>query len=253
MVMMAARPVCRYPGVQGGFTLLELLIALTLLGLITVMLYGGLHFAIRGAESGERRAEISEQVRLIESFIRREVSQIYPLVWSSKEGKQRVAFKGRSEALHFAAILPAHRGEGGLYLVSIEAVHNQQDYQLIFSYRLARPEIQDFETASQERVVLVDDIERVEFLYYGRQEKEDEARWHSRWKDRNNLPQLVRLRLKTVSLVWPDLVIPIYAEVHREEQQLVMKAPRQSGADEGGGDLGEFEDGDEDEGEGEDE
>ena len=251
--MAADRPVCRYPGVQ-GFTLLELLIALTLLGLITVMLYGGLHLAIRGAAIGERRAEISEQVRLIQSFIRREVSQVYPLVWRG-EGKQRVAFNGGSEALHFAAILPAHRGEGGLYLVSIGVADSYPAHRLIFSYRLARPKIQDFETkeAPQERVVLVDDIERVELLYYGRQEKEDEARWHSRWRDRNNLPRLVRLRLKTVSLVWPDLVIPIYAEVHREEQQLVMKAPRQSGADEGGGDLGEFEDGDEDEGEGEDE
>jgi general secretion pathway protein J len=249
--MMAVRSVCRYPGVQGGFTLLELLIALTLLGLITVMLYGGLHLAIRGAESGERRAEISEQVRLIQSFIRREVSQVYPLVWSNK-GKPRVAFKGRSEALHFAAILPAHRGEGGLYLVSIEARYPA--HQLIFSYRLARPEIQNFETkeAPQKSVILVEGIERVEFLYYGKQEKEDEARWHSRWKDRRNLPQLVRLRLKTVSLVWPDLVIPIYAKVHLEEQQLVMRAPGQNGTDEGDEDLESYGD-DEGEDEGEDE
>jgi general secretion pathway protein J len=246
--MMAVRSVCRYPDVQGGFTLLELLIALTLLGLITVMLYGGLHLTIRGAAIGERRAEASEQVRLIQSFIRREVSQVYPLVWRN-QGRQRVAFKGRSEALHFAAILPAHRGEGGLYLVSIEAVHNHQGYQLIFSYRLARPEIQDFETkeAPQKPVVLVDDVERLEFLYYGRQEEEDEARWHSRWKDRKNLPRLVRLRLKTVSLVWPDLVIPIYAKVHPEESQLVMQAPGQNGIDEEIEDLEEFEDGDIDE------
>jgi general secretion pathway protein J len=231
---------------QGGFTLLELLIALTLLGLITVMLYGGLHLAIRGAAIGERRAEISEQVRLIQSFIRREVSQVYPLVWRG-EGKQRVAFNGGSEALHFAAILPAHRGEGGLYLVSIEAADSYSAHRrLIFSYRLARPEIQDFETkeAPQERVVLVEDIERLEFLYYGKREKEDEARWHSRWKDRKNLPRLVRLRLKTVSLVWPDLVIPIYAKVHPEESQLVMQAPGQNGTN-GVDDLGS-EDEDED-------
>ncbi len=245
MIIIAAdRPVCRYPGVQGGFTLLELLIALTLLGLITVMLYGGLHLAIRGAAIGERRAEASEQVRLIQSFIRREISQVYPLVWSSK-GKPRVAFKGRSEALHFAAILPAHRGEGGLYLVSIGVADSYPAHQLIFSYRLARPEIQDFETAPQKPVVLVEGIERVEFLYYGKHEKEDEARWYSRWKDRRNLPQLVRLRLKTVSLVWPDLVIPIYAKVHPEETQLVMKAPRQNGTDKGGEDLEEFEEEDE--------
>jgi general secretion pathway protein J len=244
--MMAARSVCRYPDMQGGFTLLELLIALTLLGLITVMLYGGLHLAIRGAAIGERRAEISEQVRLIQSFIRREVSQVYPLVWRG-EGKQRVAFNGGSEALHFAAILPAHRGEGGLYLVSIEAADSYSAHRrLIFSYRLARPEIQDFETkeAPQERVVLVEDIERLEFLYYGKREKEDEARWHSRWKDRKNLPRLVRLRLKTVSLVWPDLVIPIYAKVHPEESQLVMQAPGQNGTN-GVDDLGS-EDEDED-------
>jgi general secretion pathway protein J len=248
MVMMVARPVCRYPGVQGGFTLLELLIALTLLGLIMVMLYGGLHLATRGAAIGERRAEASEQVRLIESFLRREVSQVYPLVWKSK-GKQRVAFKGGSEALHFAAILPAHRGEGGLYLVSIEAADSYPAHRLIFSYRLARPEIQDFETKEvpDERVVLVENLENAEFAYYGKREKEEEARWHSRWGDRKNLPRLVRLRLKIVSLVWPDLVIPIYARVHPEEPQLVMQAPRQNGIDEGVEDLEGFEDGDEDE------
>jgi hypothetical protein len=53
--------------------------------------------------------------------------------------------------------------------------------------------------------------------------------------------------LKTVSLVWPDLVIPIYARVHPEESQLVMQAPRQNGADEGVEDLEGIEDGDEDE------
>jgi general secretion pathway protein J len=233
--MMTARSVWHYPGVQGGFTLLELLIALTLLGLITVMLYGGLHLAIRGAEIGERRAEASEQIRLIQSFIRREVSQVYPLVWT--KDKQRVAFKGRSEALHFAAILPAHRGEGGLYLVSIEAAHSDQGYQLIFSYRLARPEFQNFETAPQKPVVLIQNLENAEFAYYGKRKKEEEARWHNRWGDRKNLPQLVRLRLKTVSLIWPDLVIPIYAKVHFEEPQLVMKAPGQNGTN-GVDDLG---------------
>jgi general secretion pathway protein J len=195
------------------------------------MLYGGLHLATRGAAIGERRAEASEQIRLIESFLRREVSQVYPLVWKSK-GKQRVAFKGRSEALHFAAILPAHRGEGGLYLVSIEAAHSDQGHQLIFSYRLARPEIQNFETkeAPDKPVVLIEKLENAEFAYYGsKREKEEEARWHSRWGYGKNLPLLVRLRLKTVSLVWPDLVIPIYAKVHSEEPQLVMKAPGQNG------------------------
>jgi general secretion pathway protein J len=252
IIMAADRSVCRYPGVQGGFTLLELLIALTLLGLITVMLYGGLHLATKGAALGERRAEASEQVRLIQSFIRREVSQVYPLVWRG-EGKPRVAFNGGSETLHFAAILPAHRGEGGLYLVSIGVADSYPAHQLIFSYRLARPEIQDFETkeAPQERVVLVEDIEKLEFLYYGKREKEDEARWHSRWKDRKNLPRLVRLRLKTVSSFWPDLVIPIYAKVHPEEPQLVMQASRQNGTDEGGEDLESY--GDEYESEGEDE
>jgi hypothetical protein len=133
--------------------------------------------------------------------------------------------------------------------VSIEAADSYPAHRLIFSYRLARPEIQDFETkeAPQERVVLVEDIEKLEFLYYGKREKEDEARWHSRWKDRKNLPRLVRLRLKTVSLVWPDLVIPIYAKVHPEESQLVMQAPGQNGIDEEIEDLEEFEDGDIDE------
>jgi general secretion pathway protein J len=213
-------------------TLLELLIALTLLGLITVTLYGGLHLGTRSSEIGEQRADATEQIRLIQGFIRREVSQAYPLLWKHK-GKQQVVFRGEPQTLYFAAILPSHRGVGGTYLVSIGAVPNSAE--LIFSYRLATPEIQGFEVMEKpdERVVLLRDLEGVEFAYYGKRQKEEQASWQGHWRDPRHLPRLVRLRLKTSNgLLWPELVIPLYAKVHPNEIQLVMQAPRESGSDE---------------------
>jgi general secretion pathway protein J len=217
-----------------GITLLELLIALTLLGLISVMLYGGLYLGTRSSELGISRADATERIRLIQSFIRREVSQAYPLLWKNK-GKQRVAFRGESQRLHFAAILPPHRGIGGLYLVSIEMTPRLQGSELVFSYRLATPEIQGFEVGAEpdERVVLLENVEEVEFAYYGNQEKEEEARWQARWKDPKRLPRLVRLRVKTGDTsFWPELVIPLYAKVHPNEVQLVIQAPGESGTGE---------------------
>ncbi len=237
--MTADVPYCQgrvtpLPRALRGITLLELLIALTLLGLISVMLYGGLHLGTRSSEIGASRADATERIRLIQRFIRREVSQAYPLLWKNK-GKQRVAFRGEPERLYYAAILPSHRGIGGLYLVSIEAVRGPRGPGLVFSYRLATPEIQGFEVGAEpdERVVLLEDVEEVEFSYYGKQEKEEEARWQARWKDPKRLPRLVRLRLKTGDAsLWPELVIPIYAKVHPGETQLVMQAPGESGTGE---------------------
>ena len=42
---------------QSGFTLLELVVAITLMGLVLVMLYSGLRLGLTSWDNGEQRAE----------------------------------------------------------------------------------------------------------------------------------------------------------------------------------------------------
>ena len=47
---------------QGGFTLLELLIAITLLGLILVLLFGGLRLGMRSWDAGQLNVDTMNTV-----------------------------------------------------------------------------------------------------------------------------------------------------------------------------------------------
>jgi len=236
-----------------GFTLMELLIALTLLGLVMTILYGALRIGIRSWEAGEQRAVAADDRRQVLGFLKRELSQVYPLIWQG-QGKRRVAFTGGPNALQFAAILPAHRGVSGLYFISIKQAAGPKGRQLTFSYRLAQPGNQDLMTrdtgAKETRAVLVRALKQAEFSYYGRQgtsggaggSKAKRARWWAQWKDPNRLPSLIRLRIHSAGAFgqWPELVVPVYAEVHPGEPQLTMKLPGTSGASGAGDNDGDF-------------
>jgi len=56
-----------------GFTLLELLLAMTLVALIVVLVYGSLRLGIRAWEKGEQSAERSQTTRIVLDLLRRQI------------------------------------------------------------------------------------------------------------------------------------------------------------------------------------
>jgi general secretion pathway protein J len=58
--------------------------------------------------------------------------------------------------------------------------------------------------------VLIPDVERITFAYFGKTRSEREAAWHDAWSGEPTLPQLVRLRVghpPGSARSWPDLII----------------------------------------------
>ena len=105
----AARPA------GAGFTLVELLVALTLVGLISLVLFGGLRFGTRAWEAGTSRGEESRRVAIVQSLLRRQLSQAVLPARRSREVDAPQAFDGAAESIQFVAPLSAHVGFGGLY------------------------------------------------------------------------------------------------------------------------------------------
>src|SRR5207253_9810942 len=66
---------------EAGFTLIEIVIAMVLLGAIMVLLYGGLTFALRSWDAADANGRRVADRRLAETFLRREVAEIVPLRW----------------------------------------------------------------------------------------------------------------------------------------------------------------------------
>jgi len=87
---------------ERGFTLLELLIALAIVGALLVVAFGGMRVALGAWRQGEDRAEAHQHVRGVTLALLRTVSAAYPYRASRGEAPDPVVlFDGRESRLEF--------------------------------------------------------------------------------------------------------------------------------------------------------
>ena len=191
---------------QKGFTLLELVVAITLMGLVLVVLYSGLRLGLNGWDSGERRAEASNRLRSAQEFLRRQLAQSMTVYETNDDRRERfVVFAGRSEGIEFVAPMPARLGQGGLYRMWIEMADGQLRLR-------QRPYLPGDPAAGEERVnVLLEGVSTMEWAYFGpeRDNDQESPRWHADWTSTERRPLLVRLNLTLRGESWPDLVVAL--------------------------------------------
>lgn len=198
---------------QQGFTLLELLIALTLLGLILVLLFGGLRLGMRSWDVSQKQVDNLNSVRSLEGFLRREMSVIAPYRWKSGVAPQ-LAFLGERQQLSFVAPLPSRVSAGGLYAVSISLeVQGQGKKRIVWRYLPVNGAMQDFSSLAQApQVVLasseLDEVEDIGLSYFGQENSTIAPRWMDRWDSKAALPLLIRIQVKLKhGAEWPDFVV----------------------------------------------
>lgn len=101
-----------------GFTLLEVLVTLTILTMLLGVIFGCLHIGIRAWEKGEEIAEQNQEMRIVMDLISQQIRSIYP--YRFREGNiESLAFKGDDDSIRFISTMGAtSRGAVGLTFVS---------------------------------------------------------------------------------------------------------------------------------------
>ncbi len=194
----------------GGFTLVELLVAMTLIGLIFVALFGGLRFGARTWEVGNTRSEVSAQTEVAQSLIRRQLAQAIML-----PGFERgdFSFEGEAERLRFTAPGPSQIGLGGIYLFELFTETSDQGQRLKLRWRLHRPDLDPdspLEDEDRKTRVLLDGIDALRLGYYGDPEGRRDPQWSETWEGHEVLPTLISVRLdlpQEDTRRWPELLV----------------------------------------------
>ena len=202
---------------QRGFTLIEILIAMTLLGLLMAMLFGGLRLGTRAWEASDVRSADLARLEAVQGFIRRALTGAYPLITTGDDdAKRKITFTGGTQAVEFTALMPAHFGVGGFYSITLAVEDGADDRRLVFRRQLFQSGAEETSPppaagADEEKEkILLDRISKAEFSYFGATEKDETPAWRDEWQDQKSLPDLVRLNVTFADgdkRTWPEIVI----------------------------------------------
>lgn len=206
---------CR-PASAGGFTLVELLVALVILGLLMAALYGAFRFSARALEAARQRSEQLEEFAAASAFLRERLSAAENALIATGPHSQTASFTGTGDTLAFVAPMPAEISFGGLYYFRLAFDPAAGATRLDLALYRTR-EIFSLEQAADRRTRFIFPGYRPVFRYYGRDEPAPDApkSWHDEWPPRGWLPQLVEIRLialdpgRASRRPWPPLRIAI--------------------------------------------
>jgi general secretion pathway protein J len=197
---------------QAGFTLIELVVAMVLLGIMMMLLYSGLTFALRGWDAGDANGRNVVDRRIGENFLRRELNELFPMRWKDPM-ILKFAFEGEAQRMKFVSSRPAGVTLGGLSLVGLEVEQDANHKTRHLTMRRAMPDdaAKDFAPLDRaERTVLIADVDSVAFAYFGSENDFTESKWMDAWTYVGRMPQMVRLRVKTADgMALPDFVVRV--------------------------------------------
>ena len=195
---------------QSGFTLIEMVLAMALLGTMMLLMYSGLTFGLRGWDAADVSGRRTADRRIAENFLRREISETFPMRFKDPM-TLKIAFEGKEDSLRFASARPAGISAAGLSLVGVTLENDDVKRTRSLVMRRAMPDddAKDFAPLDRaERTVLFEGLEGVKFEYFGSENDFTEPEWTEQWEHAGRIPQLIRLRIRAADGTdFPEMVV----------------------------------------------
>jgi len=195
---------------RAGYTLIELLVALGVLALVSVMLLTGLSGRGEAWVRMDRATTRGEAIEAAQSVLRARLQRAVPVT----RYDMRPAgpdFDGEATSLTFLAPPADREGPGALrrHRLLLEA-----DGDLVLE---STSDVAVDRARPQRRDVLLRGVRALDIGYFGAVEPDPNPHWHAKWRQRPRMPSLIRVRLeKTGGDLWPDLIVHPLTDIDTE-------------------------------------
>ncbi len=192
-------------GRQSGFTLLEMLVVVVVLGLLMVGLTQGVRAGLAMWSAQQRRlgdtAELDASARLLRTLL----TGIAAAPSDGSAGAAVEAIKGESDQLNFVGDLPTGLGTTRRADITIAL----RGHRLVLSWTPHLHELVVAPPTPPIETELIRGVARLGFSYWGATAPDQPAAWQSQWTGAA-APALIRVHLvfeKGDRRRWPDLIV----------------------------------------------
>jgi len=167
-----------------GFTLVEVIIAIVILSLVTLIIGSGFRLGINAWERGGKETNEIQKYRVLYGLIAGQIKSAYPYKMKIDDEKV-VIFKGGSDSIMFVTVSNDSYFRGFKWIR-----YTYKDGALSYKEGIL-PDKKIFETTSGNDEVIESKIGEVKFSYLA----SDAEEWQDSWDMGDNLPSAVMLKI----------------------------------------------------------
>ncbi|MCL4474978.1 MAG: prepilin-type N-terminal cleavage/methylation domain-containing protein [Nitrospirae bacterium] len=183
-----------------GFTLLELVISITIIGIIVLIIAGATRLGFRSVDAGEKKIESLERMRSSLWLINSQIQSEIPLTFD-EDGSRKYYFKGTREFLQFSTNYSLAGGERGYVLAAYKVVPDDRGKQVLYLTENGIGMTNGTETK------LLDVFDEIYFEYFYKEPAAEQGSWVQQWTDETAIPEKVRVHFvegtKDLALIIP--------------------------------------------------
>ena len=179
-------------GRQGGFTLLEMLVVVVVLGFLMLGLTQGVRAGLALWDAQTRRVGETAELDAAARILRTLLSGIAPPASAGvAPGPASTAeIKGSADSLAFVGDLPTGLGSTRRADITLEL----REARLVLRWTPHRHELSTAPAPEPIETELVRGVDRLDLAYWGSPSPEQPAGWQAQW-DGPAIPELIRIRL----------------------------------------------------------
>lgn len=200
---------------QAGFTLVELLVVMTLSSLVMLGLSGAMRGIAQAEGRVDQRFSRNENLAITVSFLRNALGIVSGRRAEalSISGKPGVMFEGQRNAVAWVGIMPARDGAGGrhFFRLSLEQIAGSTSgasgTALVIRFAPFLSDTAFPNWPASESRVLASQVQSMTIDYLDT--TVSPAVWRADWVQEDRLPSQIRLQLVVANAAWPVLYLPL--------------------------------------------
>ena len=198
---------------SSGFTLLEVIIAFTILGLMSGIIFSSFRMSLNSYEKSQERLDVAARKRVLQDLIKRQIGSLFPVRPSAsfldlqaadaqqpRVFAQMPLFSGTSEAVTFATVAPLMLQENpGLTIVHYGLAQDEWGNTYLGADEAPYMGLQSFmsmlDPPTRTPLALIEDIVDLSFQYYGFDPQSQTYDWFDSWNGEELLAIPLAIRI----------------------------------------------------------